>query len=361
MKSIALALILSLSCGSVFAQTTQKLTATKLNEYGLIYSLPNTVVDVTIEVETTVEQPGQFYNYAKKYLNIDNAITSASRVSTVKSITLTPRGVTNPEEKYLVQFKAGSVPYIVVNDQNTPLSVNTEETLAINAPTLPVATPAQPTALETDAARQAITQEMIQSSSTAKRAELTATRIYELREARNEIISGQSDQSFPDGKALQLALDNLTAQENALTAMFVGTTQKSTTVKTITFTPDKEEITDKVFARVSPIDGIIDASNLAGDPIYISYKIVEQGELPQNEKGLTKTFPKGGLAYNIPGKAEIKINYDGEDIADQTFEIAQLGVTFGIEPALFTDKKAPAYVIFDPRTGAISRIATIDQ
>ena len=33
------------------AQTTQKLTATKANEYGLIYSLPVTELDITIEAE----------------------------------------------------------------------------------------------------------------------------------------------------------------------------------------------------------------------------------------------------------------------------------------------------------------------
>ena len=42
------------------AQTTQKLTANKANEYGLIYSLPQTVLDITIEAERTVKRPGEF-------------------------------------------------------------------------------------------------------------------------------------------------------------------------------------------------------------------------------------------------------------------------------------------------------------
>ena len=39
------------------AQTTQKLTATKANEYGLIYSLPVTELDITIEAEHTRRTP----------------------------------------------------------------------------------------------------------------------------------------------------------------------------------------------------------------------------------------------------------------------------------------------------------------
>ncbi len=39
--------------------------------------------------------------------------------------------------------------------------------------------------------------------------------------------------------------------------------------------------------------------------------------------------------------------------------MAQMGVVFGLEPNLFTDKKEPAYVIFDPTTGAIRELGTV--
>ena len=39
--------------------------------------------------------------------------------------------------------------------------------------------------------------------------------------------------------------------------------------------------------------------------------------------------------------------------------IAQLGVVFGLDPALLTHKKEPTYVVFDPVTGAISAIGSI--
>ena len=65
-------LILAVSVAAVAgAQTTQKLTASKMNEYGLIYNLPTTAVDVTVEAQRTVKTPGEFRLYSKKYLNID--------------------------------------------------------------------------------------------------------------------------------------------------------------------------------------------------------------------------------------------------------------------------------------------------
>ena len=49
------------------AQTTQRLAATKANDYALVYSLPTTRLTVTLEAEITVKKPGEFYKYAKKY------------------------------------------------------------------------------------------------------------------------------------------------------------------------------------------------------------------------------------------------------------------------------------------------------
>ena len=47
--SACLAILASTSYG----QTVTKLTATKANDFGLIYSLPTTVLDITIEAEHT--------------------------------------------------------------------------------------------------------------------------------------------------------------------------------------------------------------------------------------------------------------------------------------------------------------------
>ena len=61
MKYTFLTLMAAACIASTSAQTTQKLTAGKINEYGLIYSLPVTTVDVTLEAEKTVKTPGEFF------------------------------------------------------------------------------------------------------------------------------------------------------------------------------------------------------------------------------------------------------------------------------------------------------------
>lgn len=358
-------LLLTLAAGLVAmtpatAQTTQRLTASKANDYGLIYSLPTTVVDITIEAEHVERTPGPFYNYSRLKLGVDNAITAPSKSVAVKSVTFTPRGVADNDNRWLVQFKPGNVPFMIIADNNCPVAVNTNRMPELPETELPLPVAASPTPLETDAARQAITQEMTMSSSLSKRADLVAQRIFELRETRSDLISGQAENTPPDGKSLQLALDNLTAQEDALTAMFTGTTKSYTTVSTITFEPDSESVNNELFARLSPIDGLVDINNLSGAPIYLSMDIISEGSLPTNEKGETKTFPKGGLAYNIPGTAVIRLTYDGNEIGRAEVSLAQLGVTFGLDPKLFTDKKEPSKLWLDPTTGAIIELGPAD-
>lgn len=356
MKRISFLLIGLFAFIVAMAQNTQKFTASKLNEYGLVYNLPVTDIAVSIEVKKTVREPGEYYRYAMKYLGME-PITEPSVSYDVESIAVNGIGRADEKERYLVQFKSGSSPFIMLTSDNIPVAINTENLPAEDGMDIPVAREAAPTVLQTPAAAQAVTAEMLQSQSSAKRAELAAARIYELRQNRSDIISGNADQMPSDGQAMKLVLDNLAAQEAALTAMFVGTTQVSTQVRTYMYTPSAQD-ESVVIARLSATDGLVDADDLSGEPIYIDQKIVERGTLPKNEKGEEKRFPKGGLAYRIPGRAEYTVVYDGDAIKSVQYDVAQLGVVFGLEPGLFTDKKAPAYAVFDTKTGALLTIGT---
>ncbi len=362
MQKSILSLIFAAAVGiyPAAAQSTQKLTASKATEYGLTYTLPSTVLDVTLEIEHTITQPGEFYNYANRYLGISNVIRTADEQIAIKSVTLTQHGVPDAENRWLAQFKSGAQTSMVLTDGGLPLSINNDEVELPAAPALPQAVEAKPTPLETEAARHAVTLEMTRSTSLSKKAELAAQRIFELREQRNELISGNADNMPPDGSALQVALNGLAEQEAALTAMFTGTTKTYTEVTTVSYQPMREDVQNMVLARISPVEGVVSVNDMSGIPVLLSMHIESEGKLPVNEKGEEKKFPKGGVAYTIPGTAQFTISFNGKTLTKATVELAQLGCTFGIDPALFTDKKAPSYVEFSPVTGAIVKLDTVN-
>ncbi len=359
------AVIISAASALIFtaaAQTTQKLSASKANEFGVVYTLPKTAVSITLAAEKTVETPGEFYLYAKKYLN-STPISSQLTRWTLKEAVINPVAMTDENEKYLVTLKGGTGTFIMVDPTtNAPVSINDEAYRPTSTLSpIPEAVTAKPTILEMPVARQAQTEEMLQSRSSVKRAEFAAAKIYELRTNRNEVVSGQADAMPSDGNAMKLALATIDSQEEALTAMFLGTTSKSVEVTTLDLTlPDADEAGSRtIIARLSATKGIVGPDDLSGAPIYMTVTPVTKGELPLTEKGEPRPFPKGGVAYRIPGSARITLELDGRKIAEKTISVAQYGVVYGADPALFTNKKAPSYARFDPMTGALIEIGEI--
>lgn len=361
MKKIYTLLAAAAIAASSQAQTIQKYTATKSGEWGIPYTLPTTAVDITIETQKTVKQPGEFYKYSRRYFSVENPITEPSTTVEVKSVAITTRGVPDPEERYVVTFKPGYTPFMMLSADDIPLAINTEELYSPATIELPTPQAAAPTPLETAAARQAMNEEIMQSQSIAKRAELAAARIFELRQSRNDIITGQADQMPPDGKAMELVLNSINDQEAALMAMFIGTTKTSTDVRTITVTPEADdEGSRRVIARLSPVNGLVDADDLSGTPIYLSYTVTERPEVQRNAKGEEVGIPKDGFVFRLPGKATVTVSNLEGTLATSSVQMAQFGVINGLKPNTFTDKKAPTYAIFNPTTGAIVELGSVE-
>lgn len=355
--------IFLVSALGVAGQSVTKLAATKANNYGISYSLPQTTVNVILSAKKTVKTPGVFYNYAERYLGAEAARKAIARPSTTWQLTgakiYTGAEIPAGAEQYLMQFKGGQPVYVVLSPMGNPLAINSEDIEATPAkPEVPEATELTATPLDDPAARYAVTEDMLNSVSLAKRAQFAADQILQLRQSRQDYLTGQAEQ-MPDGQALTLILQNIQAQEEALTAMFLGTTQTATDAIEVTYVPDaKMTSTDIVIARLNPLTGLVDADDLSGAPIVLNTKILNVGKMPLDDKGRVKTFPKGGIPYSIPGSARFSVNFNGKTIDSITSDVGQLGVVFGLDPTLFSNKKTPGYAIFDPLTGALREAGT---
>ena len=93
MKNILLCAALIAAAPMISAQTSQKITAGKANDYGLAYTLPLTAVDVYLVAELTEKTPGEFYNYARRHLGRTQAVTKQRQSAELKGAFIVPRGV----------------------------------------------------------------------------------------------------------------------------------------------------------------------------------------------------------------------------------------------------------------------------
>jgi len=180
---------------------------------------------------------------------------------------------------------------------------------------------------------------------------LCAQEIYDIRESRNDLIRGEADNTPKDGAQLKLMLDKLTEQEKALESLFSGTQQTSTEVFSFNYIPEKATEKEVLF-RFSQKLGLVDADDLAGDPIFISVKNMETVPQPVPNEAVSKKKEKmeKGVYYNVPARMSISVFNPLQEFVKMETPMGQFGVVEILSNLLF-DKKTNTQVTFFQSTG----------
>lgn len=340
-------------------QQTKSLTGDKSNEYGVVYSLPRTelVVDATCRVTERV--PGPYRQYAKRYLGAEAAVREPSSEVELTGVSMATRGVAGPD-KYLLQMKPGALAELCVAESGMLLAVNAEASVP-QLPSLPAGGRDQAPAPDMDEYLNYVDAEYMTSLSSAKKAQLLAQSIMEIRDSRLSLSRGTAETMPADGRQLELMLASLQRQEEALVRAFDGYEHSFVQTRRFTLMPDSASVGEEtVLFRLSDSEGFCDKDDYSGEPVYLTLTEVERPEMPLDLKGEPKAFPKNAVVYALPGTVSVRLEYKGEAVGQTgQFGFAQFGTTFGLDPKLFTDRRKPSSALFDPATGALVRISEI--
>lgn len=346
----------------VNAQTEVTAGVTFGKKFGVTYVLPQT--EIVIEADATRQhyEPGQFSQYAERYLRLSGVKQEAETTWTLDNVQVNTIGVPDKDNIYFVEMK----------DRTTaPLMELTADGIvrSINLPYVGDKKTDQPKVQQAPEAdldpRSFLTEEILMANSTAKMAELVAREIYSIRESKNALLRGEADNLPKDGAQLQIMLDNLNKQEKAMTQMFEGKVTTDIQHFSVRVTP--EEMNNHVVFRFSKKLGFVQADDLAGEPVQLTivnkHVIPEQPTEPDG-KG-TKTLVNlltngnksalGGVAYNVPGKADVKLTFNHKDIINSEMSFTQFGTQEYLSNQLF-NKNTVTKVQFDVVTGALLKI-----
>lgn len=354
MKTKILALLLPVLAFGANAQQTRILNADKHNEYGLVYTLPTTALRIDITARHDARRAGEYAQYAKRYVGTDKVVMEDADVWTITEVKVTPYGIPDPEQRYLMQLKPGATTYIGVSDDGMLLSINKE-------PSAPAVLPqtAADTQLPVYDSReflQYVNEDFLSSQSSVKRAQMLAESLMEVRDAKVSLTRGTAETMPTDGRQLELMLNSLAHQEEVITQAFTGWEGSETVTRSFTYLPGEDD--EATLLRFSDFAGFVDSDDLRGAPVRLDLKVTQRGQLPVNAKGEEKMIPKDAVIYAIPGMAEISISHDGKKLWSNELPMAQYGTVFGLAPTLFTDKKDPSWATFDPVTGALTAIGS---
>lgn len=350
MKKLIL-LISVLTTVPCLAQTEVNSFFSGTNE-GVTYYLPDTRIEVTVNTACITSTPGEFYRYAERYLRIDNAISSSDSHWEMTGIKVNKAGVPNPQKMYTVKIGNSTASNVTLNESGIIEAINRKVAISEVEEMQ-----ASSSGKKQNDASKYMTSEMLQATSTAKLAELTAKEIYTIRESKLAITRGLAENMPKDGLSMQLVLEELDKQEKALTELFTGRIDTVYQSHTYIIAPTaKCDTTKAVLLRFSRKLGVLDKDNLAGAPIYYNMRDLKSVKIPTAEElGKKKILKKEGICYNIPGKAEFTIHTGSRKLFHDEIPIAQLGVTEILSKTLFNKKNA-AKVLFDTATGGIISI-----
>ncbi len=352
MKNIILLVSLLLSVSATAQTKVVKANAVKANDYGVTYSLPKTQLVVDAEVTKVTCKAGPYYRYAEKYLGVKKFITEDKVYYELGKVKLLNRGIPDKDNTYIVSFKAGTVaPYAYLTEEGLLCSINAEYTPETEAED--ENTNKRKRAVATDAS--VFTEELLMAGSTAKQAEVAAKQIYRIRESRMNILTGDADNLPPDGQAMQLVIEELEAQEEALTNLFTGVITRETEQYEVTIIPN-DDLEKEVIFRFSEHLGIVDADDLGGEPVYMNLTATERAPQLDPKEAEKKEKSLKGIVYNVPGKARIELFTARKSLYKGEAQITQFGTREALAPVMFEDKKAPVKVYFYPETGAIKQI-----
>lgn len=338
----------------LMAQTkVVKKNAVKANNFGITYSLPKTQLIIDAEVTKVTCKAGPYYKYAEKYLGVKDAVTEDKVYYELGKLSLVNKGIPDPDNTYIVEFKSGTVaPYAYLTEDGLLCSINAEYTPEESELESIKKNGQGPTKV-TDAS--VFSEELLMAGSTARQAEVAAKQIYRIRESRLNILTGDADNLPPDGEAMKLVIQQLEEQEKALTNLFTGILTKETSHYEVSITP-YDNLDKEVLFRFSNLMGIVDADDLGGVPVYMNLKAIERAPVLDPKEAEKKEKALKGIVYNVPGKASIEISMNKKALYKGEAQITQFGSHEGLAPIMFEDKKAPVKVYFYPETGAIKQI-----
>ena len=314
---LAIAVMALSSFCSLSAQTATSTYTPGATTEGIVYFLPKTAIRVAVQIEKTTYTPGDFAQYAERFLRLKDVSSEPSTVHRIISLSQTAVGERDTTKAFVIKFNnKTSAVNVSRTDDGLLLAVNAQP-LEQNVPT-PFKAHAKRQPLDP---RQFMSEEILAAGSKAKMAQLTAQEIYDIRDSRSQLIKGQADFMPKDAEQMKMMLSQLEQQDQALTSLFTGTVVRDTVEEIFMVHPSAELAKVPLF-RFSRHFGVVDID---------------------------------GLYYNVPGKMRTTVFRGNEPLNTEDLPSAQFGNVELLSGELF-NKHYGTRLWMNVITGGIDRL-----
>ena len=349
MKKYFLVLIGAIMVSALNAQVVEE------GESALVYYSPKTAINLDFTYVVITQERGVYSEFAEAMLGVDNAVTEDQTTYTLRDVRIRTTTSTDYSRPHKVTADGGIPMLLSINEKGLLKGYNIpNETTTIGKNQDKTSTkPRSSVNKKESVAIAPFPEEVLEAATPLAQANAIAKQIFHLRETKMYLLSGEVEHAPADGKAMQLVLEELDRQEQALTELFIGKQSERIEHKHITFDPTEKE----QYLFFSEENGFTDAENIDADTIKVNMVLHKQTLTPADD---TKKKKKGTevtqIVYNLPGSGDVNVTFDGRELAKRTLPIAQLGVDVPLAKDIFTGNELPVIVISE-KTGNIVSIS----
>ncbi|MCF8374692.1 MAG: DUF4831 family protein [Bacteroidales bacterium] len=383
--AILLSSLFAISCSNYRIYNLNDAPCIEIEDHGLIYALPKTVLRVEVETRKVEYKAGSYASYAEKYLGIQNVPKKDSIAWYISDVQISSYAVPDSGHYYYIEsdhptqsdfLQLSQQGLIVsinspvdeqVDETNTDLFLNKVFNKSIKHTQLPVMdaqteridTTFRTIVTDSSFLRIPVLHKQQVNKTMEEKASEIADLILELREEKVALITGDINK-FPDGDALGIIISEFKKIEDQYLPLFTGTQSEQVVRSVYDFTPSlQNQKSNNVLFRFSPHKGILSNTDLSGVPVMV---VASDQRYTKNVESFiqhkdTIVEKAKGLFYRIPEEAVVQIVEDSKVIASKRIQLAQYGKN-NILPFRFIKNKN-LKIEFYPGTGALKGVSSL--
>lgn len=316
----------------------------KSDEAGfLTYSLPSTTIVLEVEAVQEKFYAGPYARYAEKYLGVQ-ARQSDEVSFQLTEIKMSPLLEADQSRRYSMNVKKGQIDGTFLKLSSSGLISFSDAKFGDESiwrfPTesqskfagkgvssnLTSASATLYKGAKKSSAydKVAVQQSMLVEKSLEQKAAETADLIFELREQRLMIITGDTDATY-SGEAMGTAIEEISRLEEEYMMLFIGYSEYQTQKMRFEVVPEPDpESQIYVAFRLSDTAGLVPADNLSGKPVVMEI-IPQDFAQPQITAEMEKNRKEALVYYRIPAVCTVRLMEGAELLLQNRMPIYQLG------------------------------------
>ncbi len=332
------------------AQSVSRFYPVDASDKGITYFLPQTRIVVSLTAEESRFEPGCYARYAGILLGKKAELT-AQAAQKLTNAAIETEGIPDESQVYTIQFRPQNASSFVSLTSDGILA-------AINADPIHNELKQEVAASNATSGLSAIAPvfpaEYGLATSAAKRAEIAAKLLFDLREDLRGLIAGKAENAPSEGEAYRLMVRTLQEQIAAVEALFYGTRTTQSYVKRFNVLPDAET-KELTLARFSEKEGFVSPDSAKGDAIIL--RIVPSFSASLTQEETERQAKLKGIVYNVPGRATATLLHGGRIWIEKEVLLSQFGMKSVLSNRMGRSRSGNIAVQFDTATGALIDIS----